>query len=103
MKRSKLPSNISLQYLINEVKKQEQKENKGKRIAYIDGDTNEILQLGGKDIYLFFLKKVRRVRHMVQRFKDIFITSKKNFYRYFLTHRPICLICLTFSFLPFTP
>ena len=26
MKRSKLPSNISLQYLINEVKKQEQKE-----------------------------------------------------------------------------
>ena len=50
MKRSKLPSNISLQYLINEVKKQEQKENKGKRIAYIDGDTNEILQLGGKDI-----------------------------------------------------
>ena len=49
MKRSKLPSNISLQYLINEVKKQEQKENNNK-IAYIDGDTREILQLGGKDI-----------------------------------------------------
>ena len=49
MKRSKLPSNISLQYLINEVKKQEQKEN-NKKIAQIDGDTREILQLGEKDI-----------------------------------------------------
>ena len=49
MKRSKLPSNISLQYLINEVKKQEQKE-KNKKIAYIDGNSSEILQLGQKDI-----------------------------------------------------
>ena len=49
MKRSKLPSNISLQYLINEVKKQEQKEN-NKKIAHIDGDSSEILQLGQKDI-----------------------------------------------------
>ena len=49
MKRSKLPSNIFLQYLINEVKKQEQKENNNK-IAHIDGDTREILQLGQKDI-----------------------------------------------------
>jgi len=45
MKRSKLPSNISLQYLINDVKKQEQKDNNNK-ITHIDGDTREILQLG---------------------------------------------------------
>ena len=44
MKRNKLPSSISLQYLINEVKKQEQKENNNK-ITNIDGDTREILQL----------------------------------------------------------
>ena len=55
MKRNKLPSSISLQYLINEVKKQEQKEN-NKKIAHIDGDTREILQLGEKDI--FFLKAI---------------------------------------------
>ena len=53
MKRSKLPSNISLQYLINEVKKQEEKEN-NKKIAHIDGDSREILQLGEKDIKLIF-------------------------------------------------
>ena len=47
MKRNKLPPTISLQYLINECKKQEQKDRK---IKYINSDSDEILQLGQKDI-----------------------------------------------------
>ena len=46
MKRNKLPPTISLQYLLNECKKQEQKDRKNK---YIGGDSDEILQLGQKD------------------------------------------------------
>ena len=44
MKKSKLPANISLEYLINEVKKQEQKEKLEKKrniITYIDGSINK--------------------------------------------------------------
>ena len=51
MKKSKLPANISLEYLINEVKKQEQKEKLAKKknlITYIDGATNEIVQIINK-------------------------------------------------------
>jgi len=46
MKRNKLPSNISLQYLINEVKKQEQKD---KKIMYVSSDTDNVLQIKNKD------------------------------------------------------
>ena len=46
MKRNKLPSNISLQYLINEVKKQEQKD---KNIKYLNCVTNTPLQTVNKD------------------------------------------------------
>jgi len=47
MKRNKLPPTISLQYLLNECKKQEQKD---KKIKYIDGGSDEILQITQKDI-----------------------------------------------------
>jgi len=47
MKRNKLPPTISLQYLLNECKKQEQKE---KTIKYIDDGSDEILQIAQKDI-----------------------------------------------------
>ena len=47
MKRNKLPQTISLQYLLRECKKQEQKE---KKIKYIDGGSDELLQIGQKDI-----------------------------------------------------
>jgi len=47
MKRNKLPSNISLQYLINEVKKQEEKE---RNIQYLNCVTNTPLQTVNKDI-----------------------------------------------------
>ena len=46
MKRNKLPSSISLQYLINEVKKQEQKD---KKIMYVSSDTDNVLQIKNKD------------------------------------------------------
>jgi len=49
MKRS--PKVISLDYLQKLVKKQEDKEEREKKsILYINGDTNEILQIGQKDI-----------------------------------------------------
>ena len=47
MKRNKLPPTISLQYLLNECKKQEQKDRKNK---YIGGDSDEILQIAQKNI-----------------------------------------------------
>ena len=47
MKRNKLPPTISLQYLINECKKQEQKDRK---IKCFNSGSDEILQLGQKDI-----------------------------------------------------
>ena len=47
MKRNKLPPTISLQFLMNECKKQEQKE---KQIRYINSDSDEILQTKPKDI-----------------------------------------------------
>ncbi len=47
MKRNKLPPTISLQYLINEVKKQEHRDIK---IKCFNSDSDEILQLGQKDI-----------------------------------------------------
>ncbi len=48
MKRS--PKVISLEYLQKLVKKQEDKEEREKRIRYIDGATSEILQIAQKDI-----------------------------------------------------
>lgn len=49
MKRS--PKVISLEYLQKLVKKQEDKEEREKKyILYINGDTNEILQIGQKSI-----------------------------------------------------
>ena len=47
MKRNKLPPTISLQYLMNECKKQEQKE---RNIRYINSGSVEILQIKPKDI-----------------------------------------------------
>ena len=47
MKRNKLPPTISLQYLMNECKKQEQKE---KKLTYINSGSDEILQIKPKDI-----------------------------------------------------
>ena len=47
MKRNKLPPTISLPYLMNECKKQEQKE---KIIVYVDELTSKYLQIGQKDI-----------------------------------------------------
>ncbi len=49
MKRDELPPTISLQYLLNECKKQEQKDRREKIIAYFDDATSEILQIGLKD------------------------------------------------------
>jgi hypothetical protein len=46
MKRNKLPPTISLEFLLNECKKQEEKD---KKIKYIDGGSDEILQIGLKD------------------------------------------------------
>ena len=45
MKRNKLPPTVSLQYY--EVKKQEQKE---KKIKYMNGNTNEVLQIKNLDV-----------------------------------------------------
>ena len=53
MKRNKLPSNISLQYLINEVKKQEQKE---RNIKYLNCVTNTPLQTVNKDIWMSLIE-----------------------------------------------
>lgn len=47
MKKSKIPPKISLEYLLNEVKKQEQRE---KKILYISSDTEIVLQIKNKDI-----------------------------------------------------
>ena len=47
MKKSKIPPKISLEYLLNEVKKQEQRE---KKILYISSDTHIVLQIKNKDI-----------------------------------------------------
>ncbi len=47
MKKSKIPPKISLEYLLNEVKKQEQRE---KKILYISSDTDIVLQIKNKDI-----------------------------------------------------
>jgi hypothetical protein len=46
MKRNKLPPTISLQYLMNECKKQEQRDRK---IKYINSGSDEKLQIGQKD------------------------------------------------------
>lgn len=46
MKRNKLPPTISLQYLLNEIKKQEQKD---KKILYVSSDTDNVLQIKNKD------------------------------------------------------
>ena len=45
MKRNKLPPTISLEFLLNEVKEQ-----KGKKIKYIDSGSDEIPQIAQKDI-----------------------------------------------------
>ena len=45
MKRNKLPPTISLEFLLNEVKEQNEK-----KIKYIDGNSDEILQIAQKDI-----------------------------------------------------
>ncbi len=64
MKRNKLPPTISLQYLLNECKKQEQKDRREKIIAYVDDASSEILQIGLKIIkglvnnFKFFLDKL---------------------------------------------
>ena len=50
MKRNKLPPTISLQYLLNECKKQEQKDRKEKIIVYVDELTSNFIQLEQKDI-----------------------------------------------------
>ena len=47
MKRNKVPPTVSLQYFIYEVKKQEQKE---KKIKYMNGNTNEVLQIKNLDV-----------------------------------------------------
>ena len=47
MKKNKIPPKISLEYLQNEVKKQEQRE---KKIMYISSDINIVLQIKNKDI-----------------------------------------------------
>ena len=45
MKRNKLPPTISLEFLLNEVKEQ-----KEKKIKYIDSGSDEIPQIAQKDI-----------------------------------------------------
>jgi hypothetical protein len=45
MKRNKLPPTISLEFLLNEGKKQEEK-----KIKYIDSGSDEIPQIAQKDI-----------------------------------------------------
>ncbi len=47
MKRTKLPSSVSLQYLLNEVKKQEQRE---KKIEYHSCVTYTLLETVNKDV-----------------------------------------------------
>ncbi len=49
MKRNKLPPTISLEYLLKEVNKQEQRDRREKVIVYVDDATSEILQIGLKD------------------------------------------------------
>ena len=46
MKRNKLPPTISLEFLLNECKKQEQKE---KKIKYIDSGSDENPQIAQND------------------------------------------------------